>query len=389
MKHMPAQKGDLIIMEGSLATELYFIVLGSCRVYTKWHSDKKIEMGMLSQGSFFGEQELLTDHPVRRRTVVAADDCDMSFVSFTVLKGLQAQYPAFKNKLRDLSAKRVRSDRKLFQRKKKQGWNNTKLKALRGFMGGSPLTRLKLAGAASSGAQGAASGEAASLLGAIGGGATPVNPETLLYATSHTQLKCTGASSRGILAFAMRDLPAFKGLSTNTRNWTSSRFVSERLSEGDDLLKTGQQVAAIFILVRGEMKVSEVGKKSVIAQPGACFCERSLVEFNQFSVADVITHSRSAEVLKLDRVEYMKSVSKNGFGAEGDFGARKGLFSPRLKRSSPRDMFRVNTLAEMGTGLSSETRIGEPEDDGTLEQELNCIDNKLERIIAHLQNRVR
>lgn len=84
-------KGDFIFRKGDTAHHLYFISKGQVEIIAE---DGITSIGILSEGSFFGEIALLLDTP-RTASIRAIDYCDLYFLDKETFKIIVAQYPDF------------------------------------------------------------------------------------------------------------------------------------------------------------------------------------------------------------------------------------------------------------------------------------------------------
>ena len=52
-------KNQIIIQEGNLEQNLFFIIQGECKIYKNVGNNLAINIGFIGEGSFFGEQSVI------------------------------------------------------------------------------------------------------------------------------------------------------------------------------------------------------------------------------------------------------------------------------------------------------------------------------------------
>jgi len=65
--------GQVILKEGDLGSDMYFILQGSVEIYRHYGKPEQLKMGTLTAGDFFGEATMFLNRP-RKSTIVAATD---------------------------------------------------------------------------------------------------------------------------------------------------------------------------------------------------------------------------------------------------------------------------------------------------------------------------
>ena len=101
--------GDDIISQGDTTSrEMYLLVRGTVKVLVD-----EVEVADLEEGSFFGENALLTDSP-RNATVMACDYCDVLMLPRKSFQSCLAQHPPLRKSIEDTASQRTRVQEKQF-----------------------------------------------------------------------------------------------------------------------------------------------------------------------------------------------------------------------------------------------------------------------------------
>jgi len=95
--------GDDIISEGDTSREMYLLVRGNVKVLVD-----EMEVADLEEGSFFGENALLSDTP-RNATVMAVDYCDVLMLPRKSFQACLAQHPPLRKSIEDTAAQRTKA----------------------------------------------------------------------------------------------------------------------------------------------------------------------------------------------------------------------------------------------------------------------------------------
>ncbi|MDY0205819.1 MAG: cAMP-activated global transcriptional regulator CRP [Pseudomonas sp.] len=88
-------KKSTIISTGEHSQSLFFILEGSVTVQLEEKPNKKIIIGYLNKGNFFGDLDLFNNHSeqVRSATVCAKTACQIAEISYAEFRALTQQYP--------------------------------------------------------------------------------------------------------------------------------------------------------------------------------------------------------------------------------------------------------------------------------------------------------
>jgi len=84
-------KGEAIVRQGQMGSEMYVILKGSADIYIKAHGQSK-RIARLDRGEVFGEMGLVR-HPERTADVVASEDVEVLAVSERFLSRIKRHYP--------------------------------------------------------------------------------------------------------------------------------------------------------------------------------------------------------------------------------------------------------------------------------------------------------
>lgn len=96
---------DVVILAGSEAHAMYFILTGMVAVYDKYGK----EVCHLADGSYFGEMSLFLQEQRRSASVVSIDFCEMYTISRTDFAEAVAPYPDLLEKLEKLAKERLKA----------------------------------------------------------------------------------------------------------------------------------------------------------------------------------------------------------------------------------------------------------------------------------------
>ena len=102
-----APAGELIFREGEIATAIYFIMEGTCRV-----SVRGITLGHLKSGGFFGEMAILDDSPIQNRTVWSQVDSQLRYLEVKDLDIEDKHLAIIRGTLESYIRKRNKADSK-------------------------------------------------------------------------------------------------------------------------------------------------------------------------------------------------------------------------------------------------------------------------------------
>ena len=95
--------GDVILREGEIANEMYFIALGQVKVMDDTSGEVLATIG---KGGFFGEVALIKDNTTRTRTIKAADRVECFILAKKDFEILLNCYPEFKDKIHQIVQER-------------------------------------------------------------------------------------------------------------------------------------------------------------------------------------------------------------------------------------------------------------------------------------------
>ena len=98
MKLVSYKKGEVVIYEGDRGDSLFIIKSGSVEVLKTEGKDEEVSLGILPEGSYFGELSLFDDHP-RSATVKAAANTDFFLISRDDFLGILDGYHEIANVL--------------------------------------------------------------------------------------------------------------------------------------------------------------------------------------------------------------------------------------------------------------------------------------------------
>jgi len=99
MRKRTYKKGDILFSKGDHATEMFYIVSGSCRV---------VELGLqMKPGQLLGELGFLTPERQRTQTVECLEDVSMLVITYDKVSELYFQNPSFGFYFLKLSSERL------------------------------------------------------------------------------------------------------------------------------------------------------------------------------------------------------------------------------------------------------------------------------------------
>ncbi len=101
-------KGTEIVQEGDKGDSFFLIRSGEVHIFTSDMKDKakKIDLGHMGVGSFFGEVALLTDKP-RTATVVAVNDVELMVLTREAFTAIVEKYPSVRKVVEAYQRQRV------------------------------------------------------------------------------------------------------------------------------------------------------------------------------------------------------------------------------------------------------------------------------------------
>ncbi|MFT5131547.1 MAG: CRP/FNR family cyclic AMP-dependent transcriptional regulator [Gammaproteobacteria bacterium] len=105
-KSYPAK--HLIIKEGDLSKDLYYIISGSVTVMIEDQKGHEIVLAYLNPGDFFGEIGLFDTEHKRSAFVRAKSACEIAQISYDRLKGMQELFPGLLYAIASQLAMRLR-----------------------------------------------------------------------------------------------------------------------------------------------------------------------------------------------------------------------------------------------------------------------------------------
>lgn len=79
---------SLILRQGEVAGDLFYILKGSARVVLKIHKGRELVFAYLRAGEFFGELGLFNQHAKRSATVYALTPCEVACIEYEKLRNL-------------------------------------------------------------------------------------------------------------------------------------------------------------------------------------------------------------------------------------------------------------------------------------------------------------
>ncbi len=101
-------KGEVVIREGDIGSELYLLVAGSVNVYKNYGTPQEILLTTLSGINYFGEMAILDDEP-RSASIVINEDADLLCLDGDQLKDLINDIPEIAFEIFRVLTQRIRS----------------------------------------------------------------------------------------------------------------------------------------------------------------------------------------------------------------------------------------------------------------------------------------
>jgi CRP-like cAMP-binding protein len=98
MKLVSYKKRDVVITEGDRGDSLFIIKCGAVEVFKTEGWGEEVSLGILPEGSYFGELSLFDDHP-RSATVRAVEDTEFFYISRGDFLGILNKYNGIANVL--------------------------------------------------------------------------------------------------------------------------------------------------------------------------------------------------------------------------------------------------------------------------------------------------
>ena len=84
---------SMIIKEGEISSDLFFIVSGSVTVQVEDQKGREVVLSYLNPGDFFGEIGMFDSEHIRSAFVRAKTKCEIAKISYERLQSLQSLYP--------------------------------------------------------------------------------------------------------------------------------------------------------------------------------------------------------------------------------------------------------------------------------------------------------
>lgn len=106
LKAVSFKKGDVIIKEGEEGDSILIIVSGSVLVYKEPEKGKKVQLGVLTEGDFFGEFGYFAGS-VRQASVEAIDDVELLEMTRENMDAVVAEFPQVEDVLEKFYKERV------------------------------------------------------------------------------------------------------------------------------------------------------------------------------------------------------------------------------------------------------------------------------------------
>jgi predicted RND superfamily exporter protein len=102
------QKGELVVTEGEIGSEMYVIITGGIEVFSG-SGDRKQTIALLKPGDTFGEMALVR-HSIRSASAIATEPTELLVVNERMLERLQKRYPRISSQV-FLNLTKLLSDR--------------------------------------------------------------------------------------------------------------------------------------------------------------------------------------------------------------------------------------------------------------------------------------
>jgi CRP-like cAMP-binding protein len=99
------EPGDVIITEGEPGQSVFILATGRVKVFVRGPDHRSVPVGVLGEGSFFGEISTLSGRP-RSATITAADACEILELDRPALDAISASHPRVRSVLEAFSAAR-------------------------------------------------------------------------------------------------------------------------------------------------------------------------------------------------------------------------------------------------------------------------------------------
>jgi cAMP-dependent protein kinase regulator len=98
--------GDVVVTEGEHGQSVFILTTGRVKVYVRGPDRRNVLVGVLGEGTFFGEISTLSGNP-RSATVVAAEHSEMLELDRASLDRIAAVHPRVRAILEEYSAARA------------------------------------------------------------------------------------------------------------------------------------------------------------------------------------------------------------------------------------------------------------------------------------------
>jgi len=105
LKLLTFEPGDIIISEGEPGQSVFILTTGGVKVFVRGPGQASVALGLLGEGSFFGEISTLSGRP-RSATITAAGACEILELDRPALDAISATHPRVRTVLEEFSAAR-------------------------------------------------------------------------------------------------------------------------------------------------------------------------------------------------------------------------------------------------------------------------------------------
>jgi CRP-like cAMP-binding protein len=105
LKLLTFEPGDIIISEGEPGQSVFILTTGRVKVFVRGPGHASASLGVLGEGSFFGEISTLSGRP-RSATITAAGVCELLELDRPALDAISASHPRVRTVLEEFSAAR-------------------------------------------------------------------------------------------------------------------------------------------------------------------------------------------------------------------------------------------------------------------------------------------
>jgi cAMP-dependent protein kinase regulator len=105
LKLLTFEPGDVIISEGEPGQSVFILTTGRVKVFVRGPGRGNVALGVLGEGSFFGEISTLSGQP-RSATITAAGACEILELDRVSLDAITATHPRVRSVLETFSAAR-------------------------------------------------------------------------------------------------------------------------------------------------------------------------------------------------------------------------------------------------------------------------------------------